>query len=103
MYIFQSKFTLNNSSQMEYLPGFRMKLSELESSVVKIEISIRANSYTKGNSGKYEFHIAKEIRKKYEFDDVLFSISGNVILADFYAVRRFTQKINSKRKASDFI
>ncbi|MFC2134788.1 alpha-amylase family glycosyl hydrolase [Bacteroidota bacterium] len=80
-----------------------MKLSELESSVVKIEISIRANSYTKGNSGKYEFHIAKEIRKKYEFDDVLFSISGNVILADFYAVRRFTQKINSKRKASDHV
>ena len=46
---------------------------------------------------KYEFHIAKEIRKKYAFDDEIFSITGNVVFADFQAVRVFTHKINSKR------
>lgn len=46
---------------------------------------------------KFEFHISKEVRNKYNFDDGLFEINGNVILADFYAVRLFVQKINSKR------
>ncbi|MEW6701495.1 MAG: alpha-amylase family glycosyl hydrolase, partial [Bacteroidota bacterium] len=49
----------------------------------------------------FEFHIAKEIRKKYDFDDELFSINGNVVLADFHAVRLFVQKINSKRGTKD--
>lgn len=46
---------------------------------------------------KYEFHIAKEIRKKYEIEDTFFSITGNVILADFASVRKFVQKLNTKR------
>ncbi len=49
------------------------------------------------NLPKYEFHIAKEVRKKYEFEDELFSISGNVIFRNNVAVRNFTHKINSKR------
>ena len=35
----------------------------------------------------YEFHIAKQIRKKYQIDDSLFSQSGNVVFANFYQVR----------------
>jgi glycosidase len=61
-----------------------------------------------GNSGKindnlptFEFHIAKEIRKKYEFDDDLFSSNGNVILANFRNVRVFVQKLNAKRKPEE--
>ncbi len=45
----------------------------------------------------FEFHIAKKIREKYGFDSSLFSISGNVIFANFNAVRRFTKLINEKR------
>ncbi len=45
----------------------------------------------------YEFHIAREIRAKYDFDKTLFSITGNVILADFRAVREFVHKINAVR------
>ncbi|MEG8946048.1 alpha-amylase family glycosyl hydrolase [Rosettibacter firmus] len=52
---------------------------------------------------KYEFHIAKEIRKKYEFSDEIFSITGNVIFVDFQSVRLFVHKINSKRKLEDHI
>lgn len=46
---------------------------------------------------KYEFHVAKEIRKKYDISEEFFSITGNVVFADFRAVRIFVQKINSKR------
>ncbi len=50
------------------------------------------------NSGlRFEFHIARKARKQYEFDDLLFATTGNVILADFQAARRFAHKINQKR------
>ncbi len=52
---------------------------------------------------KYEFHIAKEIRKKYEITDEIFSINGNVVFADFQTVRKFVHKINSKRNPKDYI
>lgn len=52
---------------------------------------------------KFEFHISKEVRNKYNFDDGLFEINGNVILADFYAVRIFVQKINSKREIKEHV
>jgi len=50
---------------------------------------------------KYEFHIAREIRNKYEFDDELFSINGNVIFANFRSVRLFVQKLNAKRETKE--
>jgi len=50
---------------------------------------------------KVEFHIAKDIRKKYDFEHELFSFNGNVIFANFASVRLFTQKLNSKRDANN--
>lgn len=50
---------------------------------------------------KYEFHIAGSVRKKYEVDEELFSINGNVVLADFKSVRLFVQKLNAKREVKD--
>jgi glycosidase len=44
-----------------------------------------------------EFHIARKARDKYKFDDSLFTLSGNVIFANFHASRVFAQKINDKR------
>ena len=48
-----------------------------------------------------EFHISRKARDLYQFDQSLFSLSlqtgGNVILANFYAVRVFAQKMNEKR------
>ncbi len=44
-----------------------------------------------------EFLISKKSRDFYKFDETLFSISGNVIFANFHAVRRFVQKMNEKR------
>lgn len=45
----------------------------------------------------FEFHISRRARDYYDFDSSLFSLSGNVVFADFYAARLFTQKINQKR------
>lgn len=51
----------------------------------------------------FEFHIAKEIRKKHDFDELFFSISGNVVFANFAAVRAFVQKYNSKKEFKDHV
>ncbi len=44
-----------------------------------------------------EFHINRKSRDFYEFDQELFSISGNVVFANFLATRIFAKKINDKR------
>lgn len=54
---------------------------------------------------KMEFHISGKARKKYHFDESLFSITGNVIFSNIYGARVFAEKINSVNnkgiKASD--
>ncbi|MGC9521610.1 MAG: alpha-amylase family glycosyl hydrolase [Anaerolineae bacterium] len=44
-----------------------------------------------------EFHVSREARDRYELDEALFSLNGNVIFADFRAARLFAQRINEKR------
>ena len=51
----------------------------------------------KFNEAINEFHISRLVRDKYQFDETLFSLSGNVIFANFHAARVFAQKINRKR------
>jgi glycosidase len=51
---------------------------------------------------KMEFHISRYARDRYRFDDALFSITGNVIFANFHAVRIFAQKMNRKKDLANF-
>jgi glycosidase len=44
-----------------------------------------------------EFHISRQARDRYRFDESIFSLSGNVILANFHAARTFAQKMNQRR------
>ena len=44
-----------------------------------------------------EFHVSRNARDRYQFDEVLFALSGNVILANFHAARVFAQKMNQQR------
>ncbi len=44
-----------------------------------------------------EFHISRQARDRYQFDESIFSLSGNVILANFHAARIFAQKMNQRR------
>ncbi len=47
----------------------------------------------------YEFHVAKNIRLKYQLDKNLFALNGDLIVADFRTARQLTNKINEKRKS----
>jgi glycosidase len=49
-----------------------------------------------------EFHISRKARDLYQFDDSLFSLSGNVIFRNFHAARLFAQKMNEKRDLVNF-
>jgi glycosidase len=44
-----------------------------------------------------EFHVSRQSRQRYQFDEALFTTSGNVIFANFMAARRFAQQMNAKR------
>jgi glycosidase len=44
-----------------------------------------------------EFHVSRKARDLYQFDQSLFALSGNVILANFHATRVFAQKMNQRR------
>lgn len=49
-----------------------------------------------------EFHVSRVVRDRYQFDQSLFSLEGNVIFANFHAARVFAQKINQKRDLINF-
>ena len=44
-----------------------------------------------------EFHISRQARKRYQFEDSLFSFNGQVIFANFHAARKFAMSMNEKR------
>jgi glycosidase len=49
-----------------------------------------------------EFHVSREARDRYQFDENLFSLSGRVLFANFHAARVFAQKLNDKRDLVHF-
>lgn len=54
------------------------------------------------SAARREFHVSRAARDRYQFDDSLFSLSGNVVLANFHAARVFAQKMNQKRDLVNF-
>jgi len=54
-------------------------------------------SNTKNQRVPFAFHISKKTRDKYNFDDSLFSLNGDVIFSNFHTVRLFTQRMNERR------
>ncbi len=46
---------------------------------------------------EFEFHISRKARRKYQFDEGLFALDGNVILADFAASRHFAESMTRVR------
>ncbi len=49
-----------------------------------------------------EFHIARAVRDRYQLRDSLFSLTGNVIVANFHAARQLAQKMNDNRDLLHF-
>ena len=46
---------------------------------------------------QYEFHVSRAARRTYGFDEGLFALNGNVVLADFAAARRFAEAMSRIR------
>ncbi len=46
---------------------------------------------------QFEFHVSRDARDRYQFDQAIFSVTGNVVLANFHAARVFAQKMNEKQ------
>jgi len=46
-----------------------------------------------------EFHVSRGVREIYGLDEGLFSVSGNVVFADFHAARTFALRLNERRPA----
>ena len=46
-----------------------------------------------------EFHVARGVREEYGLDSSLFSLTGNVVFADFKAARDFAHRINQLNQA----
>lgn len=44
-----------------------------------------------------EFHVSRQSRDRFQFDQSLFSFNGNVIFANFYSARMFAQQMNAAR------
>ncbi len=51
----------------------------------------------------FDFHISRAARAKYNVDDALFSLRGNVVFANFYAARLLAQEINQTRGGDDAV
>ncbi len=47
----------------------------------------------------FQLHIHKQAREKYKIDYSLFSISGDLIISDFFTARILSEKINTIRKS----
>ena len=45
----------------------------------------------------FEFHVSRKARDKYQFDEQLFALNGNAVLADFPAARRFAERMTKVR------
>ncbi len=49
------------------------------------------------SSRHLEFHVSRQSRDRYQFDQALFQLTGNVVFANFHAARVFAQRMNEKR------
>jgi len=49
-----------------------------------------------------EFHISRAARDRYQFNETLFSLSGNTIFANLHATRLFARRMNDRRDVVNF-
>ncbi len=73
--------------------GLRLRLARLE--------NVRPRGRPLPGPRK-EFHVSRASRRRFQFNQALFSLSGNVILADYQAVRTLAQNMNEKSDLARF-
>ncbi len=50
----------------------------------------------------FEFHVSRQSRDHYQFDQFFYQLTGNVIFANFHAARVFAQRMNEKRDLANY-
>ena len=73
---------------MSTLPSIRIRLGQFPADT---------GVWTSRRHPVYEFHILRDVRDKYRFDESLYASTGNVIFPNFLAVRQFAKKLNDGR------
>ena len=68
---------------------FKIRLTKLEKP--------GGSGFAKNRKALMEFHINSDVRKEYELNDSLFSLTGNVFIPDMKLARELTAKFNSKQ------
>jgi len=68
---------------------FRIHLSKLETSLPK------KTTPASDRKALMEFHVRNEVREEHGLEGSLFSLTGNVVLADMRQVRTLTQRLNA--------
>ena len=71
---------------------FKVQLTKLE--------NCGKNSWAKNRKVRMEFHINRDVRKEFGLRDSLFSLTGNVFLADMKQTRELTVKFNARQDPS---
>jgi hypothetical protein len=73
-----------------------MKKIALKLNLTKLE----NGQWAKNRKARMEFHINRSIRNEYDLKDSLFSLTGNVVLADMRQTRELAVKFNAKQDPS---
>ena len=61
-------------------------------------MSVRQSTHWRVPDGyAREFHVSREARDRYQFDDSLYSLRGRVIIPNFRAARQFANQMNQQR------
>ncbi len=58
---------------------------------------MKSAQHSQRGHNHFEFHVSRKAREKYRFDESLFALNGNVILADYAAARRFAASMTQVR------
>ncbi len=77
-----------NSKEHSLMVKFQLKLDKLEK---------KPSIWAKNRKVRMEFHIDRDMRHKYGLKDSLFSLTGNVFLADMKQTRELAAKFNAKQ------
>jgi glycosidase len=78
----------------------RMSLGGAPAELKGVRALIGAGQGTGVRRLRMEFHIARSARERYQFNDTLFSSTGNVVFASFAACRAFAHRMNQVREAA---
>lgn len=69
----------------------------MESTVLQL-ILLNNSSQSVSRKIRLDFHVERECRFKYDIDESLFALNGDLIIANFSQARLLADKINNKRK-----